>query len=81
MSFARKVYQPVGLFLMAGIALLLGSTAGIASGELPEPPLGLAAVKPAAPMPRFNLPGVNGETFDSSTLQGKVVVVRFWATW
>jgi hypothetical protein len=24
---------------------------------------------------------VDGEAFDSSTLQGKVVVVRFWATW
>jgi peroxiredoxin len=38
-------------------------------------------VKPVTPMPTFNLPSVHGKTFDSSTLRGKVVVVRFWATW
>jgi peroxiredoxin len=32
-------------------------------------------------MPSFNLPGVDGTHVDSATLQGKVVVVRFWATW
>jgi peroxiredoxin len=43
--------------------------------------MGLAEIKPAAPMPVFHLPGLSGTTFDSSALQGKVVVVRFWATW
>jgi peroxiredoxin len=32
-------------------------------------------------MPAFELPDANGETFHSTDLQGKVVVVRFWATW
>jgi hypothetical protein len=80
MSFARQIYQPV-LFLMAGLALLLGSSAEIATGEPPKPPMGLAQVKSPTPMPTFTLPAMNGEAFDSSKLQGKVVVVRFWATW
>jgi peroxiredoxin len=32
-------------------------------------------------MPAFELPDANGETIRSADLQGKVVVVRFWATW
>jgi peroxiredoxin len=43
--------------------------------------MGLAEIKPATPMPAFRLPGLSGTMFDSSALQGKVVVVRFWATW
>lgn len=81
MREVRGFYQPVRWFLIAIMALLLGSTIGIATGEPIEPPMGLGEVKPVAPMPMFNLPGVNGEAFDSSKLQGKVVVVRFWATW
>jgi cytochrome oxidase Cu insertion factor (SCO1/SenC/PrrC family) len=81
MGFARTCLSPVRLWWMVGIALLLASTAGTATGEPVEPPMGLAAVKPAAPMPAFQLPGLNGSTLESSQLQGKVVVVRFWATW
>jgi cytochrome oxidase Cu insertion factor (SCO1/SenC/PrrC family) len=66
---------------MTGIVLLLGITVGIATVEPIEPPMGLGAVTPATPMPKFKLPAVNGEAFDSSQLEGKVVVVRFWATW
>jgi peroxiredoxin len=32
-------------------------------------------------MPVFELPDANGETVRAADLQGKVVVVRFWATW
>jgi hypothetical protein len=81
MSVTRKISQLICWSLIAVIAMLLGSTIAIAAGESREPPMGLAEVKPTAPMPVFKLPGVNGEAFDSSTLQGKVVVVRFWATW
>jgi len=81
MSLGRRFLQPVGRCLIAGLALLLVSTAGSAIGEALEPPKGLASVKPAAPMPAFTLPSLNGSTFDSSQLQGKVVVMRIWATW
>jgi hypothetical protein len=81
MSFTRKSSRLTCLSLIAVAALLLGSTTAIAAGGSLEPPAGLAEVEPPAPMPTFKLPGLNGEVFDSSTLQGKVVVVRFWATW
>jgi hypothetical protein len=29
----------------------------------------------------FELPDANGTTIRSADLQGKVIVVRFWATW
>ena len=70
----------VGVLMMA-LGLSGYAAVDIASGGTPEPPLGLGAVQPATPMPGFKLPLVNGDLFDSSTLQGKVVVVRFWATW
>jgi cytochrome oxidase Cu insertion factor (SCO1/SenC/PrrC family) len=77
----RRWDQPVGLFLIAVMAFLLGSVRGVAAGDLVQPPKGLVEVKPVVPMPMFTLPGITGETFDSSTLQGKVVVLWFWATW
>jgi peroxiredoxin len=32
-------------------------------------------------MPVFELPDANGATVRSVDLQGKVIVVRFWASW
>jgi cytochrome oxidase Cu insertion factor (SCO1/SenC/PrrC family) len=81
MSFRGKVYQVLCTPLVAGIAVLLGARAGSAAAESVTPPMGLGEVKPATPMPTFSLPSVQGQTFDSSTLESKVVVVRFWATW
>jgi cytochrome oxidase Cu insertion factor (SCO1/SenC/PrrC family) len=81
MSFARRFLQPIWLLLIMGLALLLALTDGIVIGQPVELPMGLAEVKPAAPMPTFTLPDVNGGAFESSKLLGKVVVVRFWATW
>jgi hypothetical protein len=33
------------------------------------------------PAPQFSLPDYQGTPMDLSDLRGKVVVVRFWATW
>jgi cytochrome oxidase Cu insertion factor (SCO1/SenC/PrrC family) len=66
---------------LVSFVLVLGLTLGTAMGETPEPPMGLAAVKPATPMPPFSLPGLQGSGFDASALKDKVVVMRFWATW
>jgi cytochrome oxidase Cu insertion factor (SCO1/SenC/PrrC family) len=68
------------LFL-ASVVLVVGMTLGAATGETPEPPMGLAVVKPPTPMAAFSLPSLQGSGFDASTLKDKVVVVRFWATW
>jgi len=80
MNRYRGIDRQACVFLM-GLVLLGLATAGTIAGGSGEPPLGLGAVQPATPMPAFTLPVVGGEPFDSSTLRGKVVVVRFWATW
>jgi cytochrome oxidase Cu insertion factor (SCO1/SenC/PrrC family) len=80
MNVRRAACRPVWLSL-ASLALLLGLSWGSATSETLQPPMGLAEIKPAAPMPAFRLPDLGGTMFDSSALQGKVVVVRFWATW
>jgi len=80
MKLRQKVRRLAWLTLTS-MALWVGLTVGGTEGEMIEPPMGLAEVKPATPMAAFTLPGLNGSAFDSSALQGKVVVVRFWATW
>jgi cytochrome oxidase Cu insertion factor (SCO1/SenC/PrrC family) len=80
MNVRRTGCRPAWLFL-ASLVLVVGLMLGTATGETPEPPLGLAPVKPAMPMAAFSLPSLQGSGFDASTLKDKVVVVRFWATW
>ena len=80
MNVRRQVCRVIWLSLTS-LVLAVGSTLGSATGEALEPPMGLAEVKPAKPIAAFTLPSLNGSAFDSSALQGKVVVVRFWATW
>jgi cytochrome oxidase Cu insertion factor (SCO1/SenC/PrrC family) len=77
----RQKVRRLAWLMLASMALLVGLTVGGAEGEMIEPPMGLAEVKPATPMAAFTLPSLNGGPFDSLALQGKVVVVRFWATW
>ena len=47
----------------------------------PVLPAGLAAPTQPIFLPAFDLPDAHGTTVRSADLQGKVVVVRFWATW
>ena len=72
--------QPLRLLLLLGILLTLSSLPAHAAGS-PALPEGLATPSPSTAMPAFELPDANGETVRSTDLQGKVVVVRFWATW
>ena len=67
------------LLLLGGLLTLL--PLGLRAEEQPTPPSGLAAPGQSTSMPTFELPDPNGETIRSADLQGKVVVVRFWATW
>jgi cytochrome oxidase Cu insertion factor (SCO1/SenC/PrrC family) len=68
------------LLLLLGVFLTLISPPAHAAGSaaLPE---GLVAPNQSTSMPEFELSDANGETLRSAALQGKVVVVRFWATW
>ena len=73
-------------WLRSGLVLVsLGVAFGGAgvswSGQPATPPAGLSDLSTPSLMPSFNLPSVDGTLVDSATLQGKVVVVRFWATW
>jgi cytochrome oxidase Cu insertion factor (SCO1/SenC/PrrC family) len=67
--------------LLLAVVLTLGLIASDARGDQAVPPQGLVAVDPSVPMPEFSLPSIDGKTVGSAELQGKVVVVRFWATW
>jgi hypothetical protein len=72
--------QHLRLCLLLGILLTLGSLLTHAT-ESPTLPTGLAAPGQPMSMPVFELPDANGATVRSADLQGKVVVVRFWASW
>ena len=76
----RYKRQHLRLFLLLGILLTL-SPLGLRAAEQPNLPEGLTVPSPSTSMPMFALPDANGETVRSADLQGKVVVVRFWATW
>lgn len=80
MNVRRRDCRFAWLFLVS-VVLVVGMTLGMATGEAPEPPMGLAAVKPPTSIAAFSLPSLQGSGFDASTLKDKVVVVRFWATW
>jgi len=67
--------------LLIGVVVMLWVVGVSAQGEPIQPPAGLTEVSPVTPMPVFQLPAMHGSTVSSSDLQGKVVVVRFWATW
>ena len=81
MRFAQKVHHRVWLLLIAGMVITLGAMGASARGDTLHPPVGLTEVSPTMSMPVFQLPAVNGSTVSSAELQGKVVIVRFWATW
>jgi cytochrome oxidase Cu insertion factor (SCO1/SenC/PrrC family) len=77
----RRHIQGRAAFALAlcGALLILGSFASDAAP--PSPPEGLVALAQPASIPAFSLVDINGTTVRSTDLQGKVVVVRFWATW
>ncbi|GIX47367.1 MAG: hypothetical protein KatS3mg131_1578 [Candidatus Tectimicrobiota bacterium] len=60
--------------------LVLGLLVGTAGGVAPLPP-GLSALARPMPMPDFRLPDLSGNPVQAADLQGKVVLIRFWATW
>jgi len=64
-----------------GPSLIVASVAAAAlyalfAGSSTPPPLGRGSAAPA-----FELPGLDGELLALSQVNGKVVLVNFWATW
>ena len=79
-----RKFKPIHLaVLMAlvGFIVLLGRNAHSPSVKAEGYPPGLRAPSQPGPMPAFRLPGLDRPELDSSALLGKVVVLRFWATW
>jgi len=70
-----------GLVSLVSLGVVLGGLSMAHAQTAPPPPSGLTALEQPVAMPSFNLPSTQGGTLDSSALQGKVVLVRFWATW
>jgi cytochrome oxidase Cu insertion factor (SCO1/SenC/PrrC family) len=81
MRSARKTSQRRWWLLLFGLMAVWGLPSAGTSAGAADLPAGLSEVSPAMPMPAFRLPAPNGATMESDALQGKVVVVRFWATW
>ena len=80
MKTRRHMQGRTGFVLvLCGALLILSSLASDAAA--PFPPEGLAAPAQPTSLPTFSLVDTNGTTVRSTDLQGKVVVVRFWATW
>lgn len=68
-------------FSLLSLCVMLECMSMVWANAALTPPSGLVASTQQVTMPTFRLPSVDGGMINSSTLHGKVVVVRFWATW
>lgn len=69
----------VWVSMLFGFALA-APVSNAAAADLTPPP-GLAAPAKPTRLPEFSLPTAAGAFVKSGDMRGKVVVVRFWATW
>ncbi len=70
--------------LCAGLtlaALLMAAAMVQAADAPPLPPAVLAPPSQPTKMPDFEFANLQGGTLKSSDMKGKVIVIRFWATW
>lgn len=75
----RVVRFVLAAVMIAAVGAPFG--AALASEALPALPANLSAPPQATPMPAFSFTDLRGGALQSSDMQGKVVVIRFWATW
>ncbi len=61
-------------------ATLLGTILSLQPAS-PARATALQPVTPPAPIPAFQLPGLNGSSGSDADLRNKVTVIRFWASW
>lgn len=77
----RRLTPWRGILVTIGLVLLVGSYTTPAAERVPVPPDGLLPPETPTSIPDFRLPSVDGKTLEAADLRGKVVVIRFWATW
>lgn len=65
---------------IAGVLCLMGSAALAQQGPFPRNTV-LAAPPSPTKVPDFEFANLNGGTLKSSEMKGKVIIIRFWATW
>lgn len=70
----------IWLGLIAAAVLALHPVHGEAA-DGPALPQGLQAPSESVTLPAFELDAPNGGVVRAADLEGKVVVVRFWASW
>ena len=67
------------------LVVALGACACFAVAHAAEGPFPNATVMSAPPqatkMPEFDFANLHGGTLTSAEMKGKVIVIRFWATW
>lgn len=73
--FSRAAY--VVWLLSAGI---WGAGAYAAEGLFPQTTV-IAPPQQPMKLPEFELPNLKGGTLKSADMKGKVIIIRFWATW
>jgi cytochrome oxidase Cu insertion factor (SCO1/SenC/PrrC family) len=64
----------IASILLAGLSSVASAASALEAFQALSP-------EQQRPAPAFTLPDHQGVTTDSADLRGKVVVVRFWATW
>ena len=62
----------LALAVLAGFLVIIGASLGLKS----SPP-----IRQGDPIPDFTLTTFDGKTYHSTELQGKVVLINFWASW
>lgn len=72
-----------GSRVAAIVVFLFAPWAGLAFGAdaMPALPANLSVPAKTTPMPEFSFADLRGGTLQSSDMKGKVVIIRFWATW
>jgi cytochrome oxidase Cu insertion factor (SCO1/SenC/PrrC family) len=75
-----RVWMHLGIYLLLGAGLVWSSLPAHAADPLPLP-AGLTAPAQPTRLPTFSLPDVHGTTVQETAVHGKVVIIRFWASW
>lgn len=66
---------------MLGAVLIAASTPAAAQQGPFRGPTALTVAPSPAKLPDFEFANLNGGTLRSAEMKGKVIVIRFWATW